>query len=287
MSEPVGSGLERGRLGKGGRGPLSLLGHPLWQFVFVMVGSWLAFDYGIGYLLPALGVPSAPVPDSVLIQYLLTVGAAMLLYVSANQERWRRFREPIHRTLGDPERARLRAALLVLVPLLVGWLSYQAVKPSFGAPPSLRSIHPAPPNQITFRGEALRLQGLENPLRHEGSRTEHVARGRRLYVENCVPCHGDRLDGRGHFAEAFDPVPLPFTGTGTIDQLQESYVFWRIAKGGPGLPAEGAPWSSAMPAWEDVLTSEEIWSVILFLYEQTGATPRTWEAGGGAEGGHE
>jgi len=57
-------------------------------------------------------------------------------------------------------------------------------------------------------------------------------------------------------------------------------VFWRIAKGGPGLPREGAPWNSAMPAWEDILTEEEIWAVIIFLYDQTGAQPRSWEEEG-------
>ena len=40
-----------------------------------------------------------------------------------------------------------------------------------------------------------------------------------------------------------------------------------------------------MPAWEDFLTEEEIWAVIIFLYEQTGWTPRTWEAAA-EEGGH-
>ena len=80
------------------------------------------------------------------------------------------------------------------------------------------------------------------------------------------------------------PAPLPFNDSGTIPQLTESFVFWRIAKGGPGLPKEGAPWNTAMPVWEDILTEEEIWAVIVFLYEQTGATPRTWaEAGEGAE----
>jgi mono/diheme cytochrome c family protein len=39
-----------------------------------------------------------------------------------------------------------------------------------------------------------------------------------------------------------------------------------------------------MPVWEDILTEEEIWAVVVFLYEQTGATPRTWaEAGEGSE----
>jgi hypothetical protein len=76
---------------------------------------------------------------------------------------------------------------------------------------------------------------------------------------------------------------LPFTGSGTIAQLTESFVFWRVAKGGPGLPREGTPWNSAMPAWEDILTANEIWSVIVFLYEQTGVTPRTWEEAGGED----
>src|SRR5207253_1415095 len=94
----------------------------------------------------------------------------------------------------------------------------------------------------------------------------------------------------------------------------ESFVFWRVAKGGPGLPREGTPWNSAMPVWEDFITDQisrsvrksshtgtpwnsampvwedflterEIWSVILFLYEQTGWKPRTWEKTEGAGSG--
>ena len=67
---------------------------------------------------------------------------------------------------------------------------------------------------------------------------------------------------------------------GTIAQLTESFVFWRIAKGGPGLPREGGPWNSAMPIWEDFLSADDIWSVTLFLYEQAGVSPRTWEEEG-------
>jgi len=62
-------------------------------------------------------------------------------------------------------------------------------------------------------------------------------------------------------------------------------VFWRFAKGEPVLPREATPWNSAMPAWEDFLSEEEIWSAILFLYDQTGWKPRTWEKT--AEGGHD
>ena len=32
-----------------------------------------------------------------------------------------------------------------------------------------------------------------------------------------------------------------------------------------------------MPAWEAFLSEEDIWSVIIFLYQQTGWTPRVME----------
>jgi hypothetical protein len=40
-----------------------------------------------------------------------------------------------------------------------------------------------------------------------------------------------------------------------------------------------------MPAWEEFLTEDEIWAVIIFLYDQADKTPRTWEEVEGAEGG--
>ncbi len=262
------------------------LGHPFWQATILLVASYVVFKYVIGYALPAVGVNSAPVPRSVVAQYMLTALVGILLYMSSEEARWKRFKEPIQATLVEPGRRGVRAGLLVALPLLVGWFAYQSVKPSFGAPATLRSIHPAPPTQITFRGTTMALAGLENPLRARGSLDEHVRRGAGVYVANCVPCHGDRLDGEGHYAPAFTPVPADFTSGGTISQLQESYVFWRIAKGGPGLPQEGTPWNSAMPAWETILEADDIWAVIIYLYEQTGQSPRTWEEEG-AEGEHE
>ncbi|MFQ5888837.1 MAG: c-type cytochrome [Gemmatimonadota bacterium] len=263
--------------------PRGFLRHPFWQALLLLAASYLLFRYGIAYLPPLFGAASAPVPRSVVVQFMLTALVGVLLYVSADEERWRTFKEPIHGVMVDPDRRGVRIALLIVLPLLIGFAAYRQVRPSFAAPAALRSIHPAPPNEITFRGKTMRLAGLENPLRAEGSMQEHLQVGARVYVQNCVPCHGDRLDGEGHFAHAFNPVPADFTDNGTIAQLTESYVFWRIAKGGPGLPREGTPWNSAMPAWESLLAEEEIWAVILYLYDQTGWTPRTWElaAGGG------
>jgi mono/diheme cytochrome c family protein len=262
---------------------MRLLKHPFWQGALVLFIAYATFKWGIGYLLPALGVPSAPVPSTVITQYMLTALGGVLLYMSSQEERWTEFKQPVVRTMVEPGRRGLRGVLLIAIPLMIGWFTYQSVRPSFGAPPSLRSVHPAPPNSITFRGVTLQLTGLENPLRHAGDMAGHLELGAAVYVRNCVPCHGDLLDGQGHFATSFTPVPADFSSSGTIAQLTESYVFWRIAKGGPGLPAEGTPWDSAMPAWETILEENEIWSVILYLYERTGNSPRTWEEEG-AEG---
>jgi mono/diheme cytochrome c family protein len=166
---------------------------------------------------------------------------------------------------------------MAVIPLLIGLATFNMARPHVGSTAQLRSIHPAPPSTITFQGRTLEIEGLENPLRARGSMADHYLEGRRVYYQNCLPCHGDLLDGQGHFALGYNPVPLAFHEAGTIDQLQESFLFWRIAKGGLGLPREGTPWNSAMPVWEDFLTEDEIWAVIIFIYEQAGLEPRTWE----------
>lgn len=124
----------------------------------------------------------------------------------------------------------------------------------------------------------MKIEGIENPFRNDKENLEkYVKEGAEVYYRNCFFCHGDKLDGTGHYAAGFNPTPADFTDTGTIAQLQESYLFWRISKGGPGLPRESHPWNSAMPVWENFLTEEEIWKVILYLYEGAGVSPRTWD----------
>ena len=253
------------------------LKHPFVRAAVVLGAAYVLFKYGIAYLPPLFGVPSAPVPSSVVLQFMLTALVGVLLYVSADEMRWRQFKRPLISLAADPDKKLPRLVMLIGLPVLVGFLTYRQVSAGVGAPPALRSVHPAPPNQISFDGRTIRISGLENPLRSRGDMAEHIATGRTVYVRNCMACHGDRLDGGGHYAATFNPVPADFTSSGTIAQLTEAYVFWRIARGGPGLPNEGTPWNSAMPAWEGVLSEDEIWATILYLYDQTGYTPRTWE----------
>ena len=258
----------------------SWLKEPFGQSAAILVIAYLLIELGIPYLPPLLGITSAPVPNSVVFQYMLTVLMGVLLWVSDSEERWRAFKRPMYRVMVDERRRPLRVALMVLLPVLVAFVAYGQAKPTLAAPPSFRAIHPAPPGTMSFQGRPMQLTELENPLRHTGDLASHYQEGMRVYYQNCLACHGDLLDGQGYYGPAFNPAPLSFQDVGTIQQLTESYIFWRIAKGGIGLPNEGGPWNSAMPAWEDFLTEQEIWAVIVFLYEQANKTPRTWEEAG-------
>jgi len=72
-------------------------GHPFWQAIAVLVLSYVAIVYGIP-LMPG----SAPVPKSVVLQFMATILVGVLIYVSDNEERWARFREPITAVLVEP-----------------------------------------------------------------------------------------------------------------------------------------------------------------------------------------
>jgi mono/diheme cytochrome c family protein len=256
------------------------LGHPFWQAALVLVAAFVLIRWGIAIIPGFVGVTSAPVPASVVLQYTLIALVGTLVWVSSDEERWAAFKEPIQAVLVEPERKVIRTVFMVLIPLLVAIGTFNNVRPTIAAPASLRSIHPAPPTQITFQGETMVLEGLENPMHEPGLEEAAFERGKEVYYENCMPCHGDYLNAGGHYAPGFNPTPLALRGNGTIAQLTESFVFWRIAKGGPGLPREGGPWNSAMPVWENFLSADDIWSVTLFLYEQAGVAPRTWEEEG-------
>ncbi|MGH7472309.1 MAG: c-type cytochrome, partial [Candidatus Methylomirabilales bacterium] len=247
---------------------MSLLRSKFLHAALVLLVTFLFFRFGI----------RPPAPWSVLKLYMAIVLAAVLVYVSSDSDSWRAFLAPIRSTLVDDSRRPIRLAVMVLLPSFFGYYAYTQAAAKVEAPAELRAVHPAPPASISFRRKTIDIQGLENPLRKDAANfNKYVAEGAVIYVKNCLFCHGDNLDGAGHFAHAFNPPPANFTDPGTIAMLQEAFLFWRIAKGGPGLPKESTPWNSVMPAWEDRLTEEEIWKVILYLYDATGYQPRRWE----------
>ena len=253
--------------------------HKLTQFILILFVAYLLFQFGIPLLSLALRGSAAPVPAHLLWTiYMPAVAFVLLLFVSADEAGWNEFKTPLINLIVNRQSLGvilLRFVILITLPILAGIITFFQILTDVSAPAELRSVHPADPGTITIQGEQFVLQGLRNPFRHEDGSVDpaDIAAGRDIYIENCMYCHGDALDGQGMFADGLSPRPANFTDSGTIVQLSESYVFWRVAKGGPGLPQEGKPWNSAMPAWEDELTVDEMWQVIAYLYEGTGQRP--------------
>ncbi len=223
---------------------------------------------------------SAAIPGQLYGWYIFTMIIVILLYVSSSEQTWEAFVAPFREVLlGRTAITKpLRAAVFLAVPLLLGWYFSSWASGLAAAPGGLRVIHPTPPGSVNFKGKRMVLKDIPtNPLRaDEAHLAENITEGRRVYYQNCFYCHGDGLAGQGHFAKGFNPPPANFQDSGTIAQLTESFLFWRIAKGGPGLPGESTPWDSAMPVWENFLSEKAIWQVILYLYDAIPHEPRTW-----------
>jgi mono/diheme cytochrome c family protein len=235
----------------------------------IWAGIWAFVRFGL----------KVPIPASVVVIYMGITTVALFAYVTSSRQRREEFVAPIDSLVNDPGRRGLLALVLLALPALAAGNVYLAHQVKLEAPGFGRTVHPAPPDSITVHEKTIDLAKGRNPLRAlEKSSPEefkaHLAKGKVTYYRNCFYCHGDALAGDGMFAHGLNPIPTNFTDKGTIAMLQESFLFWRISKGGPGLPAEGGPWDSAMPAWEKFLSEEEIWEVILFLYDHTDQRPR-------------
>ena len=244
--------------------------------------GWLGAWFVAAAVVLAFGF-AVPLPASMLKIYLGILAGALGVYATTDRERLQEVTQPIAAFLTERRFVLPLALVALAIPAAVAAKIYrdmtaQPVPPFFG-----RTVHPAPPNQITVHDKPFDLTSLYNPHRElETSNPtlyrQKVESGREVYYSNCFFCHGDLMRGEGVFAHSLLPVPTNFQDPGTIAQLQESYLFWRVAKGGPGLPEEAGPWMSAMPAWDQFLDEEQIWDVILFLYDYTGNRPRAREA---------
>jgi mono/diheme cytochrome c family protein len=225
---------------------------------------------------------TAPIPSSVISIYMGIVSLAILAYMSSSQERREEVSRPLVRFMTEKRFATLLGVTVVAIPVLAAANVYVQINAPLQPPFFARTVHPASPSEITVHDKKIDLDNGENPFRQleTSNPTEfrnHVEHGRQVYYRNCVFCHGDNLSGNGMFVHGLDPIPPNFNDAGSIAMLRETFLVWRISKGGPGLPEEGGPWDTAMPAWEKFLKEDEVWDAILFLYDFTGRKPRAKE----------
>jgi len=230
------------------------------------------------YLFFSLGFRT-PVPHAAVEMYMGIASAAMAAYVLSGGARAREFFGPLVRLIVERRFAPLLLLVLLAVPALAAFNVYRQMNVAVDAPFFARTIHPSPPASITVHDQEIDLIRADNPFRplkqsDPEAYAQHVQNGRDTYYKNCFYCHGDGLAGDGMFAHGLNPIPTNFTDAGVLPNFRESFFFWRVSKGGPGMPEEGGPWDSAMPQWERFLSEDEIWEVVLFLYDFTDYPPR-------------
>lgn len=220
------------------------------------------------------------IPHSVILLYMGFIVLGIVIHVTLDDERIRRFWAFFLRHPGEGFGVRLqRLVLLALAPLVAGWWAYTTVRPQYTPPVEIFQRHPTVGEQVLARIEV--PAWAEVPASWSA---EDIARGKVLYAANCAICHGEKLDGNGPAAEGFRyPIrPANFRDAGTIAQLTLRYVYWRLTTG--GIQNQ---FNSAMPRWvapadapnsstlhSNDLTPDEAWQVIVYLYKATGFEPR-------------
>jgi len=237
-----------------------------------LVGLYVIFRFGF----------TAPIPSSVVSLYMGIVAIAILAYVTSSEENREEVSRPLVRFMTEKKYAALLGVTVLAIPALAAANVYVQMNVKLEPPLFPRTVHPASPTEITVHEKKIDLDAGENPflelaVSHPEEFRKHVENGRKVYYENCVFCHGDNMTANGMFVHGLDPIPTNFADQGAIAMFRDTFLFWRISKGGPGLPEESSPWDTAMPAWEKFLKEEEIWDVILFLYDFTGQKPRAKE----------
>jgi mono/diheme cytochrome c family protein len=105
-------------------------------------------------------------------------------------------------------------------------------------------------------------EGVPTAYRGERSTVEvtsdTVGEGRALYEANCASCHGTTGMGDGEAGRSLSPSPALLSYMLRMPMAVDEYLLWSISEGGERF-------DTAMPAFKDALTRDEIWKVIAFM----------------------
>jgi len=107
--------------------------------------------------------------------------------------------------------------------------------------------------------------GTSNPLARTSAT---VRRGAKIYAANCVSCHGP--SGQGHGKKGRDLSPPP-GNLAWLSQMpmprRDPFMYWTVAEG-------GAAFGTAMPAFKETLSVEDIWAVVAYVQARLPAKPK-------------
>lgn len=97
---------------------------------------------------------------------------------------------------------------------------------------------------------------MTNPLPR---RHETLQRGLAIYTQHCASCHGKRGAGDGEAGKDLEPAPGNLVWLSDVPEKKwDPYIYWTTAEGGAML-------GTAMPAYKDTLSSDDIWAVAAYI----------------------
>lgn len=105
------------------------------------------------------------------------------------------------------------------------------------------------------RGIPVVCSGARNPL---SSDAQTIDEGRALYQEKCASCHGATGAGDGEQADTLNPSPALLAYMIQMPISVDEFMLWTISDG-------GAAFGTALPAFKDVLTKDQIWKIVTYM----------------------
>lgn len=81
-----------------------------------------------------------------------------------------------------------------------------------------------------------------------------VERGKKLFTQNCVPCHGTTGKGDGAMGKAMGIKPGNLTDSARMGKHADGEIFWKVGKG-----------KDPMPVFEKKLSEKERWDVVAYV----------------------
>jgi mono/diheme cytochrome c family protein len=87
---------------------------------------------------------------------------------------------------------------------------------------------------------------------------EAIAAGRAIFARDCASCHGANGLGNGEAANALSPSPALLAYMIRRPIAVDAYLLWTISDG-------GEQFGSAMPAFKDKLSNDDMWRVVAFM----------------------
>ena len=91
-----------------------------------------------------------------------------------------------------------------------------------------------------------------------------IEQGKRIYRENCAPCHGEAGKGDGVGARSLPVRPADHTNPAVMNSRSDAFLRDVIAKGGKAVGL-----SSFMPAWQGIFKDKEIEDLVAYIRSLT------------------